>query len=557
MSITYRLCYDLPWCRVGSGTIASKGYTVATTNEPGSAQAAISAAPANLAFTTSDAGIQELLELTREIGDLSALASLAGWDQETALPPGAGEIRGQQFATIEGLIHERTTAPRIGQLLAALADEVEKSAFSDADRGLVRETKRVYDHATKLPKGLVQELARVRAGSFEAWRKARSQDDFASFAPWLVRMVALQREVADRFGYQETRYDALLDIYEPGLTVSKVDPLFARVREVGVGVLRRIQASGHTVDDACLHGSFPIETQMALCETVLRGMGYDFERGAIARSPHPFTTSFGAPFDVRVTVRPDERFIQAALMAAVHEGGHAVYEQGGSPTLARTPIAGGASLGVHESQSRLWENAIGRSQAYWQAQFQAVRDAFPQQFASVDPATFARALNKVQPSLIRVEADEVTYNLHIIVRYELEKALINGDAAIESLPRMWNAKYKEYLEVAPESDADGVLQDIHWSHGGFGYFPTYTLGNLYGAQIEATLRREFPDFDERLATGDRLFALNWLREHMYVYSATYVPEELIERVTGEKPNPEYFARYLTAKFEQVYDLPVA
>jgi carboxypeptidase Taq len=525
-----------------------------TSKKQGDAPATTAAAPATLAFTTSDARIQELLELTQEIGDLSALASLAGWDQETALPPGATEIRGAQFATIEGLIHDRATAPRIGQLLAALVDEAPKSEFSDADRGLVRETKRSYDHATKLPKGLVQELARVRAGSFDAWRKARSQNDFASFAPWLIRMVALQREVADRFGYQETRYDALLDIYEPDLTVGKVDPLFARLRDVSVGMLRRIQASGHTVDDACLHGSFPVEQQMALCETVLRGIGFDFERGGIARSPHPFTSSFGAPFDVRVTVRPDEQFIQAALMAAVHEGGHAIYEQGSSPTLARTPIAGGASLGVHESQSRLWENAIGRSAPYWQGQFQAVRDAFPGQLASVEAATFARALNKVQPSLIRVEADEVTYNLHIIVRYELEKALINGDVAIESLPRLWNAKYQEYLGVTPESDTDGVLQDIHWSHGSFGYFPTYTLGNLYGAQIYATLRREFPDFDERLAKGDRLFALDWLREHMYVYGATYTPEELIERVTGEKPNPEYFARYLTAKFEHIYDL---
>jgi carboxypeptidase Taq len=293
---------------------------------------------------------------------------------------------------------------------------------------------------------------------------------------------------------------------------------------------------------------------MALCETILRGIGYDFDRGGIAQSPHPFTTSFGAPFDVRLTIRPDERFIQAALMAAVHEGGHGLYEQGFSPALARSPLAGAASLGAHESESRLWENAIGRSEPFWQAQFAAVREAFPAQFAGVDAATFARALNKVQPSLIRVEADEVTYNLHIIVRYELEKALINGELAIESLPRLWNSKYQEYLEVAPESDADGVLQDIHWSHGSFGYFPTYTLGNLYAAQIYAALRRAFPDFDARLARGDRRFALDWLRERMYLCGATYLPEELIERVTGERPNPEYFAEYLTSKFERVYDL---
>jgi carboxypeptidase Taq len=431
---------------------------------------------------------------------------------------------------------------------------VRKPEFSDADRGLVRETKRLYEQATKLPPDLVQEMAIARTTSFVAWRQARTNNDFSGYAAPLQRMVELEREVADRYGYAESRYDALLDLYEQGLTVRKLDPLFARVREVCVGLLRRIQASGHTVDDSCLKGNFPDAQQMALCRTILTGMGYDFERGAIAQSAHPFTTSFGAPFDVRVTVHPDETFLQASLMAAVHEGGHAVYEQGISPTLARTPIAGGASLGAHESESRLWENAIGRSQAYWQGQFAAVREAFPQQFASVDAATFARALNKVQPSLIRIEADEVTYNLHIMVRYELEKALINGEIAIESLPSLWNSKYKEYLEVAPTSDAEGVLQDIHWSHGSFGYFPTYTLGNLYGAQIYATLRRAFPDFDARLAGGDRGFILTWLREHMYAYGATFMPEELIERVTGEKPNPEYFARYITDKFSTVYNL---
>jgi carboxypeptidase Taq len=514
-------------------------------------------APETLRISAGDARIGELLDLTRELADLSALAALAGWDEETALPDGAAEVRGHQFATLKGLIHDRATNPRLGQLLGELADDVRQPRFSDADRGVVREAGRAYDRATKLPKGLVQEIAQVGTAAFEAWRKARERSDFARFAPWLSRTLALQREVADRYGYQETRYDALLDLYEPGLTTSRVETLFRRVREISVTVLRRIQASGHAVDASCLEGSFPVAKQMALCEAVLRGMGYDFTRGGIARSPHPFTQSFGAPYDVRVTIRPDERFVQAAVMAAVHEGGHAVYEQGISPALARTPVAGGASLGAHESQSRLWENAIGRSEPFWQGQFAAVRRAFPKHFATVDAATFARALNAVAPSLIRVEADEVTYNLHIIIRFELERALISGDVAVETLPRLWNEKYQEYLGITPPNDAEGVLQDIHWSHGSFGYFPTYTLGNLYAAQIDAALRRAFPDFDERLArgsTGGGDFALDWLREHMYVFGAIYVPEELIERVTGEKPNPEYFARYLSEKFARVYDL---
>src|SRR6266851_4933407 len=504
-------------------------------------------------FTSKDARVAELLEHTHEIEDLKALGDLAEWDQNTEMPEGGAEVRGYQMAAVQGVIHEHWTAPRLGVLLKELSDVIERSDYTDADRGLVREAQRNYDRATKLPRKLVEEMARVQAGSFEAWRRAREHNDFASFAPWLSRTVALQREVADHIGFIETRYDALLDPFEPGMTASKLDKLFAPVREVSATLLRRIEASGNTVDDSCLRGEFSEEQQLELSDVLLRGMGYDFFHGGIAVSPHPFTSSFGSPFDVRLTVHPDKHFIQSSVMAAIHEGGHAVYEQGSAPALARTPLAGGASMGAHESQSRLWENAIGRSDAYWRAQFTSVRQTFPEQFASVDAATFARALNKVKPSLIRIEADEVTYNLHIIVRYELEKALMNGDVAIESLPGLWNAKYRQYLGVEPTKDTEGVLQDIHWS-AGFGYFPSYTLGNLYGAQIYSALRKDFSNFEERLASGDTAFILDWLRDKMYVFGAIYQPETLMERVTGEAPNPEFFVRYLTSKFEAIYRL---
>jgi carboxypeptidase Taq len=506
-------------------------------------------------FTHSDARIRELLSGVNEIADLGALGALAEWDQNTSMPGGAGEVRGDQMATLQGILHERWTVPMLGQLLEELSKTfVEQTSFTDADRGLVREARRAYDRATKLPRKLVEEMARVQAASFEAWRRARENNDFLHFAPWLKRTVALQREIADRLGYKETRYDALLDQYEPGMTASKLDQLFAPVREVSLTMLRRIQESGHTVDDSCLSGEFPLEEQVVLSKRLLRGMGYDFSFGGIAESPHPFTTSFGSPFDVRLTIHPEKHFIQPAVMATIHEGGHALYEQGSAPTLARTLLAGGASMGAHESQSRLWENPIGRSLPYWQGQYAAVRETFPEQFAKVDVSTFARALNKVQPSLIRIEADEVTYNLHILIRFELEKALINDDIAIESLPGLWNAKYRQYLGIEPPNDAQGVLQDVHWSSG-FGYFPTYTLGNLYAAQIFNALHRAFPNFDQQLASGDTSFILTWLREKMYKFGAIYRPEELIRRVTGEPPNPEYFVHYLTNKFEAVYDLP--
>jgi carboxypeptidase Taq len=504
-------------------------------------------------FTNEDAGIAELLDYMHEIEDLKALGSLADWDQNTQMPEGAGEVRGHQSATLQGVLHERWTNQSLGALLNKLNAVINRSGYTDADRGLVREAQRNYDRATKLPRKLVEELARVQAGSFEAWRRAREHNDFASFAPWLSRTVSLQREVADHIGYAETRYDALLDLFEPGMTASTLDTLFVPVREVSTTLLRRIEASSALVDDACLQGEFSEEKQVALSEVLLRGMGYDFTHGAIAVSPHPFTTEFGSPFDVRLTVHPDKHFIQSSVMAAIHEGGHAVYEQGSAPTLVRTPVAGGASMGMHESQSRLWENAIGRSEAYWRGQFAVVQQAFPEHFADIDAATFARALNKVKPSLIRIEADEVTYNLHIIVRYELEKAMISGDFAIESLPARWNAKYREYLGIEPTSDSEGVLQDIHWSSG-FGYFPSYTLGNLYSAQIYSALRQHFPNFDERLASGDTTFILEWLRNKMYVFGAIYQPATLMERVTGESPNPEFFARYLTSKFEKIYQL---
>ncbi|MBV8694460.1 MAG: carboxypeptidase M32 [Ktedonobacteraceae bacterium] len=504
-------------------------------------------------FTHSDIRIHELLILLKDIEALGALKELALWDQNTMLPEGAGAMRATQMAAIEGVLHERQTNPRLGALLSVLKDVVQDSTFTDADRGLVRAVLRSYDHSTKLPRELVEEIARVEAGSFEAWRLARAKRDFSIFAPWLTRTIALQGEVADRFGYSETRYDALLDLYEPRLTASRVDALFTSVREVCTKLLQRIQASGTTVDDTCLQAVYSAEQQVALCTEILKAIGYDFSRGGIAQSPHPFTAPLGAPFDVRVTIRTNEHLLQQSLMAAIHEGGHALYEQGSAATLASTPVAGGASMGMHESQSLLWEKTIGRSEPFWQGQFHLVQNAFPEQFAGVDAVTFARALNKVQPGLIRIEADEVTYNLHIIIRFELEKLMINGDIAVESLPRLWNEKYREYLGVEPDNDADGVLQDVHWTSG-CGYFPTYTLGYLYAAQIFNTLHRELPHCDEALAQGDTAPIRTWLQEHMYSVGSMYQPEELIKRLTGEALNPAYFASYLNAKFARIFNL---
>ncbi len=504
-------------------------------------------------FSRENRAISELLDRVAQIVDLTSVLALANWDQNTAMSDGAVEMRGNHLATLQGLLHELWTAERLCKVLEQLGDVQKEETLTDADKGLVREARRGYERATKLPHYLVQELARVRAASFDAWHKARSNNDFAFFAPWLQRTISLQREVADHLGYEETRYDALLDQFEPGMRSSRLDCLFTPVRQVSIHLLKGIEARKLAVDSSCLEGDFDVQKQIELSKAILRNMGYQFTYGGIAVSPHPFTASFGSPFDVRLTVRPDPCSILPAVMAAIHEGGHALYEQGIAPTLARTALAGGVSMGMHESQSRLWENSLGRSLSYWQGQYPLLRATFPEHFARVDVEAFTCALNRVQPSLIRVEADEVSYNLHILIRYEMEQAMINGEVAVESLPGLWSAKYRDYLGIEPESDSHGILQDGHWS-AGFGYFPSYTLGNLYAAQIFQRLHRVFPDFDERLGNGETGFVLRWLQENMYSYGATYMPEELIKRVTGEPLNPDYFVTYLSDKFTRTYQL---
>ncbi|BCL78230.1 carboxypeptidase M32 [Ktedonobacteria bacterium brp13] len=507
-----------------------------------------------LEFTHSHPHINALLALIQPLEDLASLLALGGWDQQTAMPRNAGETRAQQFATLQGIYHERLTSPKIGELLAELEPIMHEETFQDADRGLVRQVRRTYDQATKLPPELVVEATLVSSLSLEAWLKARDKQDFSIFAPFLERTVAIQREIADHLGYTETRYDALLDQFEPGLTSRQVEEWFAPVRTASTVLLKRINEHGSTIDTACVHGDFSLKAQEQLCESVLKVMGYDLQSGQITRSVHPFTTSLGSPSDVRLTVRYDDHYLPMSLMAAMHEGGHALYEQGVAPGIARTLLAHGTSLGIHESQSRLWENVVGRSAAFWQGQYHLLRASFPEIAEQYSVETFARALNHVQPSLIRVEADEVTYNLHILIRFELEKDLINGNLTVADLPAAWNAKYQEYLGLTPANDVDGVLQDVHWTSN-IGYFPTYTLGNLYAAQISYTLRTVFPDFDQRLANGETSFLREWLRENIHQYGASLLPDEVIKQATGESLNPQYFVRYLTEKIERAYDLP--
>lgn len=418
---------------------------------------------------------KELLEILATVADLERASAVLHWDQETYMPPGGAVDRAASLATLARLGHETFVQPRVGQLLERLAEKTAGLPYDSFEASLVRVTQRLYRRAVKVPPRLAAELAEAASLATDAWTRARAASDFRAFAPHLERNVRLVREVADCIGYEEHRYDALLDEYEPGMRLSQIRPLFERLRAELVPLVRAIVERAGAVDDAILHQPYEESAQWELCLEALRAMGFDFRRGRQDRSPHPFTTSFG-PADVRVTTRIDPHDFTSALFSTIHEGGHALYEQGVPEELRRTPLFNGASLGVHESQSRLWENVVGRSREFWRFFLPRARARFPRQLGGADVETIYRAVNRSMPGEIRTEADEVTYNLHIFLRLELEVELLEGRLAVADLPEAWNAKMEAYLGLRPRDDARGVLQDIHWAHASLGYFPTYTLG---------------------------------------------------------------------------------
>ena len=487
------------------------------------------------------------------IEDLYNAAAVLSWDQETFMPDGGAEARAQQLSTLQSQAHEQFTSDKTGTLLDRAAEAIDDLDSLGAGASLVRVTRRDYERARRVPSSLVAELSRATSEGKRAWAQARQQDDFPTFAPHLERLVELSVEKAEAIGYENEPYDALLKEYEPGLTTQDVATTFTNLREDLVPLVDAIDEAPQ-IDDTPLHGSFPQEKQQAFGERVLADLGYDFDRGRQDVSAHPFTTAF-APGDVRITTRYDESALPSALFSTIHEGGHALYEQGIDPDLARTPLADGASLGVHESQSRLWENHVGRSRPFWRHYFPPLQDAFPDALGDTDPDAFYRAINRVAPSLIRVEADEVTYNLHVMLRFELERGLIDGSVAVNDLPRLWNEAMDEYLGVVPDTDAKGVLQDVHWSQGAFGYFPTYTLGTLMAAQLMEAIRADLPDLNEHMTQGRFAPVLDWLREHVHRHGRKLTAPRLLDRTTGTGLSSAPWLRYARDKFGALYDLP--
>jgi len=490
----------------------------------------------------------EFLHLTREIYYLAATGGILEWDQQVMMPAKAAPLRAAQTATLTGIIHDRMTSPRLKELLDRL--EASRDALAADAQVNSREMRRVTDRARKIPRQLAQEIAHTQALAQACWVEARQKSDFPLFAPWLEKMLALRRQEADAIGYQESRYDALLDEYEPHATAREIEAVFTRLCPPIVELVREIAESGIQPKCTLLTRSFPVEHQREFGLWAIRRLGFDLGAGRVDVSAHPMTT--GNLTDVRLTTRYNENYFAGAFFGLIHEAGHGMYEQGFDERHQGTPRATAASLGIHESQSRMWENLVGRSLAFWKYAFPYLQAFFPESTQDIALEDWYAAVNDVRPSPIRVEADEVTYNLHIVLRFEIEKDLVEERLKVADLPALWNTKMKEYLGAVPANDAQGVLQDIHWSLGLVGYFPTYTLGNLYAAQLFHTVEREFPDLQQRFEGGDFLTLKRWLNGKIHSPGQTHRAAELVRQVTGEAPDARFLVEHLRAKFRPLY-----
>jgi carboxypeptidase Taq len=492
-----------------------------------------------------------------EIRRLMHIAGVLSWDQETYMPPKAVGERSEQLELLSGLIHDRLASPELGELLkAAGASDRQPLGPDDSapvERAYLRELFRAYRRSTRLPRRLVTELAKQTAIGQARWAEARKASDFGLFSAQLAVILGLVRESAACLGYREHPYEPLLEEYEPWMKSAEVEKVFAGLRVKLQSLVQRIVASGRRPDTSFLRAPYEVARQREFCLAVLKEIGYDFQRGRLDESAHPFSTTLGRA-DVRLTTRYNPDFFNTGVFGTIHEAGHGLYEMGIGGELSDTILADGTSMGFHESQSRMWENFIGRSLPFWVHFYPRLKALFPQNLEAVRLEDFHRAINAVEPSLIRVEADEVTYNLHILIRFELEKRLIAGDLQVAELPGAWNAQYREALGIVPPDDAQGVLQDIHWSMGSFGYFPTYALGNLYAAQLYRTMKRELPGMEEELVRGEFAPVLGWLRDKVHRLGRLVPAAELCRQVTGESLDPACLAEYLEGKYAGIYEL---
>lgn len=500
-----------------------------------------------------DGKLEELEKRLGHVEDIHIASALLGWDQQTYMPPRGAAGRAEQTATLDKIAHELFTDDKIGELLDDLEDTASKLDYDSDEASLIRVTRRDYAKAKRVPSELIEEISRTTSLALESWTEARAQSNFKRFQPDLEKIVDLEIELADHLGYTEHIYDPLLQEYEPEMTTAQVSAIFDELKPELISLTRAIAQRASAVDDACLHREYDDGKQWNFGLAVIQRLGFDFERGRQDRSIHPFTTRFGSG-DTRITTRVDKHFLPMALFGTIHETGHALYDMGYRQELERTPLADAASLGAHESQSRLWENSVGRSREFWKFFFPQLRQVFPTQLSDQDAESFYRAVNKVLPSFIRVESDEVTYGLHIMLRFELENDLIERKLKVADLPEAWNAKMKEYLGIVPPDDANGCLQDIHWSGGSFGYFATYTLGSIFSVQLFDQALRDMPTLPTMIEHGEFGELLSWLRLNVHQHGRKFTLDELSKKVTGEPLQPRSYLGYLKRKFGEIYGL---
>jgi carboxypeptidase Taq len=500
--------------------------------------------------------LERLKTILAEVTDLSRAALVLEWDQETYMPPGGVTARSEQMSTLVRLSHVSFTSDEVGRLLGELEDETAGKPFDSYEASLVRVTRRDYDKDRKLTPELVSEIARAGSAAQPVWQKARREANFKLFAPALEKNVELNRRLTDALGYEDRPYDALLDRYEPGLTTDELEEIFAELKRAIVPLVADIARHADAVDDRVLYRGFDPSVQLKYALDLVTKLGYDLERGRQDLSTHPFSTAFG-PGDSRITTRVSRDFFNECLFGSIHEAGHAMYSQGHGEDIDRTPLWDGASPGVHESQSRLWENLVGRSLPFWKHFYPSLRSAFPEPLRDVDHEAFFRAVNRSYPSFIRVEADEVTYNLHVLLRFELENELLEGRLKVKDLPEAWNSRVKTYLGINVPNDREGVLQDVHWSSVSFGIFPGYTLGNLIGAQLMEKVRADIPDLDAQFEAGQFGALLSWLRKNVHRHGRKFTPNELLERATGKPLTAAPWIAYARQKFEALYGIKPA
>jgi carboxypeptidase Taq len=500
-----------------------------------------------------DQAYAELIQRIKEHALLGSCGSVLGWDERTYMPHEGSAHRAEQMALLARMGHEMLTAPRIGELLEEVKDHPQAKLKDSHHAANIREIRRTYERAVKLPKELVEELARVTTRAQQAWQEARQASDFKAFQPWLEKIVLLKRQEADAIGYKAAPYDALLDEYEPGATTAEITRVFADLRNELVPLIGTIAASKKKPKREILERDFPIEQQQVFGKEAAAAIGFNFNAGRLDVTTHPFCSGMG-PGDVRITTRYNPRHFNEAIFGILHEAGHGIYEQDLEAEHFGTPLGSACSLGIHESQSRMWENQVGRSRPFWEHFFPKAQKSFPQALKDVALDDFVFAINDVQPSFIRVEADEATYNMHIILRFEFEQALVKGDLSPVDVPGAWNEKFKKFFNLTPPNDKLGCLQDIHWSMGGIGYFPTYTLGNLYAAQLMDQARQDLGDLDGDFRKGEFGRLKGWLNEKVHRPGQRWRAGDLCQRVTGKPLSHKPLLTYLKNKYAPLYGI---